>query len=72
MTVELKILSTVRQLSEIQKAKLLDFMEVMVGRATLSSPQRLLEFAGSIPKTDLQEMQEAIEKDCGKIDYNEW
>ncbi|MFN7115230.1 MAG: hypothetical protein ACK4TA_00430 [Saprospiraceae bacterium] len=72
MTIELKILSTVRQLSDIQKAKLLEFIEAMVTKEMLSSPQHLLQFAGSIPKADLQEMQEAIEQDCNKIDQDEW
>ena len=62
MTIELKILSTVRQLSDIQKAKLLEFIEAMVTRETLLSPQHLLQLAGSIPKDDLQEMQGAIEQ----------
>lgn len=72
MTIELKILSTVRQLSDTQKAKLLDFIESLVSIETLHTPIHLLQFAGSIPKKDLQEMQEAIEQDCGKIDHDEW
>ena len=72
MTIELKILSTVRQLSDIQKAKLLEFIEAMMTKDTLSSPQHILQFAGSIPKDDLQEMQEVIEQDCSKIDTDEW
>lgn len=32
----------------------------------------LLDFAGSIPEKDLKIMSEAIEKDLGRIDPNEW
>ena len=36
------------------------------------SGKSLLHFAGSINKTDLQLMKEAIDNDCGQIDYQGW
>ncbi|MBE9258573.1 hypothetical protein [Dolichospermum sp. LEGE 00246] len=33
--------------------------------------KELLEFAGSIPKEDLQLMSEAIKQDCEKVDFDE-
>jgi hypothetical protein len=32
----------------------------------------LLRFAGSIAPDDLESMQEAIDRDCERIDRNEW
>ena len=32
----------------------------------------LVRFAGAIPKSDLQEMSDAIEAGCEGIDLNEW
>jgi hypothetical protein len=32
----------------------------------------MLDFGGSIPEEELKIMSEAIEKDCGRIDLNEW
>ena len=34
--------------------------------------KNLLRFAGLIPAEDLQLMSEAIEQDCGQVDFNEW
>jgi hypothetical protein len=34
--------------------------------------KELLNFAGSIPKEDLQLMSEAIKQDCEKVDFDEW
>ncbi|WP_256678104.1 MULTISPECIES: hypothetical protein [Fischerella] len=40
---------------------------------TLGTPgEQLLRFAGSIPPDDLQEIREAIEQDCERVDINEW
>lgn len=36
------------------------------------SGERLLRFAGSISAEDLKIMSDAIEKDCGRVDLNEW
>jgi hypothetical protein len=34
--------------------------------------KKLLRFAGSIPKKDLQLMSEAIKQDCEQVDTDEW
>lgn len=40
---------------------------------TLGTPgEQLLRFAGSIPPDDLQEIREATEQDCERVDINEW
>ncbi len=36
------------------------------------SGKSLLHFAGSISAEDLKIMSEVIEKDCGRVDLNEW
>jgi hypothetical protein len=36
------------------------------------SGKQLLEFAGAIPRQDLQLMQQAIEDGCEQVDVDEW
>lgn len=33
---------------------------------------QILSFAGTISLEDLKLMSEAIEQDCGQVDFNEW
>jgi hypothetical protein len=68
---EKKIISVLKELTEIQQTKLLDFIEVM-SRQKPISPLNLLSFAGSIPQNDLEKIKKSIEQDCNKIDIHEW
>ncbi|NJL11803.1 MAG: hypothetical protein HC913_01440 [Microscillaceae bacterium] len=73
MNTEIKILTLLQKLTTMQKLRLVDFLEAMLGRASApKKPQNLLKFAGSIPSSDIQLMQKSIDEDCKKIDEDEW
>lgn len=72
MNTELKILTLLKELTDLQKSRLVDFLEAILGQETKKSPRNLLKFAGSIPQDDLQLMQKSIEEDCNNIDEDEW
>lgn len=70
---ELKIIQAIHQLTELQKLRLLDFIEAFLQINQPPKPtQSLLKFAGSIPLEDVFLMESAIQEDCNKIDHNEW
>ncbi len=68
---EKKIISVLKELTEIQQTKLLDFIEAMSRQKPINS-FNLLSFAGSIPQNDLEKIKKSIEQDCNKIDFHEW
>ena len=45
-------------------------LDISVQRGVLGS--QLIQFAGSIPDTDIQLMAQAIESGCEQVDLNEW
>jgi hypothetical protein len=53
--------------------EVLDYIKKLkINHETGISGKKLVRFAGSIPDEDLKIMSEAIEKDCGRVDLNEW
>jgi len=53
--------------------QVLDYIKkIKTNHETGISGKKLLRFAGSISDEDLKIMSEAIEKDCGRVDLNEW
>jgi hypothetical protein len=53
--------------------RVLEFTQALVeAEIRGTSGQQLLQFAGSIPPSDLQLMREAIEQDCEQVDIDEW
>ncbi|MCU0444302.1 MAG: hypothetical protein MUE85_05240 [Microscillaceae bacterium] len=70
MNTDTLILNIIHQLNEIQKIKLLDFMQAMLH--TTKPTKNLLQFAGSIEADELKLMSNAIVADCNNIDENEW
>ncbi|NER07012.1 MAG: hypothetical protein F6K17_32735 [Okeania sp. SIO3C4] len=63
-------MNAIRMLTINQQTKLLEFVLSFV-EFNQQQPS-LLEFAGSISPEDVQLMENAIEEDCNKIDYDEW
>lgn len=72
MNIEGELLAVIKQLSELQKFRLLDFVNAMLISQDKKPPRNLLKFAGAIEKDELKQIQSTIEEDCGKIDSNEW
>jgi hypothetical protein len=54
-----------RQVLEFTRALALSVPRGVVGK-------ELLQFAGAIPRSDVDLMQEAIEQGCEKVDTDEW
>ena len=54
-----------RQVLEFTRALTLSVPRGVAGR-------QLLQFAGAIPYSDVELMQEAIEQGCEQVDTNEW
>lgn len=53
--------------------QVLEFVRSLVKAEVRGTPgHQLLRFAGSIPSDDLQLMREAIERDCERVDIDEW
>lgn len=78
-----KLIEEIRKLSRKQKTELfyklgiqfyqdLEESEQVLSRNTGTRGKDLLKFAGSIDKKELDIMQQAIENECGRIDYDEW
>jgi hypothetical protein len=68
-----KVIEQLKALPNELQWRVLEFTRAL----TLSMPhgvpgQQLLRFASSIPLEDINEMKEIIEKDCERIDTNEW
>jgi hypothetical protein len=56
-----------------QQRKVLDFTRALTQSKTVGIPGRdLLRFAGTIEKTELESMTQAIEDGCERVDLNEW
>jgi hypothetical protein len=53
--------------------RVLEFSQALVVSSPRGTPgKQLLRFAGVIPLDDLQQIREAIEHDCEKVDSHEW
>ncbi|MGA2297718.1 MAG: hypothetical protein ABSG15_09250 [FCB group bacterium] len=65
------IIQLIANLNSNQQVKLLGFIESITGDFVFN-PKNILKFAGSISPKDLKLMQQAIEEDCERIDYNGW
>lgn len=67
-----RIEALLEQLNALQKEKLLEFIEAMLGKMASPNPQRMQLLLGAISPSDLSQMQQAIEEDCNRVDENEW
>lgn len=55
------------------QTQVLEFVRSLAKAELKGMPgKQLLRFAGSIPPDDLQLMREAIERDCERVDLDEW
>ncbi len=71
--IEKQVIEQLQELEEEQQLQILDFAKFLANKkVTGISGKNLLCFAGSIAEEDLELMSQAIEKECEKIDINEW
>jgi hypothetical protein len=70
--IQVELLKRFNQLSEEEQRQVLRFAENL----PVSSPQRperhFLDLAGTLDSQSAQEMLQAIEEDCERIDPHEW
>ncbi len=72
-SLEKNILDEVHKLATPQKERVLEFARSLVNdQAPGISGECLLRFAGAIDKANLEEIAQAIERGCERVDYNEW
>lgn len=72
-SIEKQILNQLQHLKESQQLQVLNFASFLAtNNISGVSGKSLLKFAGSISQEDLSLMSDAIDKECRKIDINEW
>ena len=67
-----ELLQQMALLPEDQQQRVLAFVKNLVPAAGGVTGKDLLKFSGSIGQPDLQQMAEAIEEGCERIDRSEW
>ena len=68
-----EILDKLDLLAIEEQRRVLDFTRALTETKTVGIPGRdLLQFAGTIEKTELESMKRAIEDGCERADLNEW
>ena len=73
ISVEREILDQIHNLSEKDQKRVLEFARSLVRNELKGvAGRKLLRFAGTIGKEDLQKMAKAIDEDCERVDSNEW
>jgi hypothetical protein len=72
-TLERELHQHLDRLSAEDQLQVLYLARSLAGSKAIGVPgKELLRFAGLIPKEDLEEMKQAIEEDCGRIDPDGW
>lgn len=67
------ILEEIHKLDMAQQERVLEFARSLANVRSAGIPGKyLLRFAGAIDKDNLEEIAQAIEKGCERVDYNEW
>jgi len=68
-----EIVNEIGRLDYGNQRRVLDFVKALAaaGRKGVAGKQ-LLSFAGVIPPEDLDEIRNAIEENCEKVDRDEW
>lgn len=68
-----EVVEQLRVMPQHLQWQVLEFVQTLLKANIQGTPgQQLLRFAGSIPPEELQLMCEAIERDCERIDLDEW
>ena len=68
-----EIVERLETFSPAKQRQVLNFTLGLAGETPKGIPiQELLKFVGLFPPEDLEQIKQAIEEDCGKIDASEW
>ena len=60
------------EMPEEQQRRVAEFARSVVNRPVGVSGKSMLQFAGLIPREDLEVMERAIEEGCEQIDHASW
>lgn len=72
-SIEKQIIDRLQYLEEAEQLEVLNFANSLAKSNKISvSGKSLLKFVGSISKEDLEIMSDTIDRECGKIDLDEW
>ena len=72
-TKEQAIIEQIAELTPEEQQRVLQATQRLVGKLPPGTPGRdLLRFAGTISKEDAEEMRQAIEEGCERIEPGEW
>ena len=67
-TIIYEIIEKLEQLSEQQQKQILEYVKAMLQGAPQGTPGReLLRFAGAIPMEEIEQIRQAIDQDCERI-----
>jgi len=67
-TIIYEIIEKLEQLSEQQQKQILEYVKPMLQGAPQGTPGReLLRFAGAIPMEEIEQIRQAIDQDCERI-----
>ena len=72
LSLEHEIVTGLAKLAPAQQRKVLEFVRFLNRTPDGVNGQNLLAFAGTIPAPDLQQMQQAIDRDCEQVNPDEW
>jgi len=71
--IQSEILSYLGQLGSEDQARVVNLARTLAKSSKRGTPGKdLLRIAGTIPHDDLEQMKEAIEQECERLDPNEW
>jgi hypothetical protein len=72
-TIIYEIIEQLERLSEQKQKQILEYVKAMLQEAPQGTPGReLLRFAGAIPTEEIEQIRQAIDQDCERINPNEW
>jgi len=67
-----EIVEHLTNLPDNLRQRVLEFVRSLDSPVRGVSGKELLRFVGTIPRNDLEIMSQKIEKECRRIDLNEW
>lgn len=70
---EKEILEEIHKLGKAEQKRVLEFARSLMSATPRGVPgKNLLQFAGTIDKSDLNEIARSIEEACERVDPDEW
>lgn len=71
-TFENELLKNLESLSKDQQSRVFNYIKALLKSSKATNQQALLQFAGSLTASDIQEISAAVAAGCENIDKHEW